>query len=158
MNYKKIITLIILLFIRIDKVISIDINEINNFDDEFENIFNEEKPTIRKLAHYDALSILTAIKFPSAIYGNIYTQTYPIAERSIFSFPSMLLYHSEHVPSLECLSNLWRFNLFFNQSLVLISFYKFPVKNMSNLNNSKNQFFFTKQKSKFTSFTGVVKP
>ena len=30
------------------------------------------------------------------------------------------------------------FNLFFNQSLVLISFYKFPVKNMSNLNNSKN--------------------
>ena len=31
------------------------------------------------------------------------------------------------------------FNLFFNQSLVLISFYKFPVKNMSNLNNSKNQ-------------------
>ena len=116
MNYKKIITLIILLFIRIDKVISIDINEINNFDDEFENIFNEEKPTIRKLAHYDALSILTAIKFPSAIYSNIYTQTYPIAERSIFSFPSMLLYHSEHVPSLECLSNLWRFNLFFNQT------------------------------------------
>lgn len=87
--------------------------------DGFDDIFMDDEPTIRRLGHYEALAILTAIKFPSALRCNVYNKTYPLAQRSIFSLPSMLLYHSEHVPGYDCYPNLFRFNIFFNQSTKL---------------------------------------
>jgi hypothetical protein len=110
MKYKKIILLLLLTF----RSYSLEVNS-DQFSDDFNNIFCEEDVNIRKLTKFDALSILTAIKFPSALSANLYRKVCPFADRSIYSLPSLLLYHSEHVPALECYDNLFRFNIFFNQ-------------------------------------------
>jgi hypothetical protein len=90
-------------------------NDLNQNSEDFDNIFGDEDITIRRLSKFDALSILTAIKFPSALSAHLYRKICPFADRSIYSLPSLLLYHSEHVPSIECYNNLFRFNIFFNQ-------------------------------------------
>ena len=113
MKYTKIILLLILTCQNYQTYGSELETDQNN--EEFDNIFGDEEVTIRKLTKFDALSILTAIKFPSALYASFYKKTCPFADRSIYSLPSLLLYHSEHIPLIECYNNLFRFNIFFNQ-------------------------------------------
>lgn len=152
---------IILFFL---SIIFIDLNafegefESDNSTDRFDNIFGDDEPILRKLTHYDALSILTAVKVPSALYKDIYSQTYPLAERSIFFLPSMLLYHSEHLPCLDCFPNLWRLNFFFNQTK------KLPFGNSHHiceyLSFDKNPIFELDENAleqiKFNSFLGAL--